>query len=550
MTLATRNNAIIVKDGQIAENCGCCGGLCVCDATSVKVSVSSGNFLRHMLLSNGARVSLAYIAAPSSGVHVLRKESTGPQVGFWESKWVSDNVPSPGNGRITAVVFRPPFAPVRVTVGIPVWYWRSVDIRPEGTFKSLNEMITDSEGGRTALQGYGTLVVELVCDSQTGTSRIFSYFPGGGLGGGWSPVGSQVPFTACDFTDVNGVLGFSEWWEGEALLKGTDRLISQGVSIVSDTRTGDNVVTLNEVTLTCCEDEGACCEGTTCSVKPQCQCQCATGKCCGPDTATVGGVTGQVCRGGTKQECDQRGGTWTCGYSCSAEEKSGIALCSSAMLANPNLPVFKGVGTTCATGVCAASGLCDCAAGAAPDAFLVKITNAALQLSRGNTSDFFYDAMRTGGSCESDSAVIAWLNSIAVPVTLLSAVQGSVVYSGSVTTQGPFSSVRVGCRVTVPCGGAMDVHFYWCPDSASASTCMSFVDRQVSIQMPAAGFCAFQSQSMSVQTLFSQYPATQNTSALDINGIGVWTCRGTIPSALAAARFFNGTVTVQRNPLP
>jgi hypothetical protein len=235
--------------------------------------------------------------------------------------------------------------------------------------------------------------------------------------------------------------------------------------------------------------EGACCEGTTCTVKPQCQCQ-GTGK------------------------------------------------------------VFKGVGTTCATGVCAASGLCDCAAGAAPDAFLVKITNAALQLSRGNTSDFFYDAMRTGGSCESDSAVIAWLNSIAVPVTLLSAVQGSVVYSGSVTTQGPFSSVRVGCRVTVPCGGAMDVHFYWCPDSASASTCMSFVDRQVSIQMPAAGFCAFQSQSMSVQTLFSQYPATQNTSALDINGIGVWTCRGTIPSALAAARFFNGTVTVQRNPLP
>jgi hypothetical protein len=47
-----------------------------------------------------------------------------------------------------------------------------------------------------------------------------------------------------------------------------------------------------------CKD-GACCEGTTCSVKPQCQCQgtgkvfqgvgttCATGTCCCPNVATV-----------------------------------------------------------------------------------------------------------------------------------------------------------------------------------------------------------------------------------------------------------------------
>jgi hypothetical protein len=30
MPLATKNNAIIVKDGKLAENCGCCGGACVC----------------------------------------------------------------------------------------------------------------------------------------------------------------------------------------------------------------------------------------------------------------------------------------------------------------------------------------------------------------------------------------------------------------------------------------------------------------------------------------------------------------------------------------
>lgn len=98
--------------------------------------------------------------------------------------------------------------------------------------------------------------------------------------------------------------------------------------------------------------EGACCEGTTCSVKPACQCVCQSGSCCGPDTATVDGRTGNVCRGGSKAECDQRGGTWICGIGCPFEEKSNIALCSSAMLSNPNLPVFKGVGTTCAGNPC------------------------------------------------------------------------------------------------------------------------------------------------------------------------------------------------------
>lgn len=371
MPIATKNNAIILKDGRLAENCGCCGGLCVCDATSVKVSVLSGNFLRHMLLraSSGAeaRVSLGYIAAPSSGVHVLRKDTIGPQVGISPSKWVSDNVPSPGSGRITAVVYRPSGnAPVRVTVGIPVWYWRSVDIRFGGTFKSLDEMIAESKGGKTALQGHGTLVIELACDSQTGTSRIISYSPGGGFGGGWSPVGSQIPFTACDFTDVNGVLGFSDWWEGEALLKGTERLLSQGMSIVSDTRTGDNIVTLDGINLTCCEDEadGACCTTvgatTTCAIKKQCQCQCTTGRCCGPDTVTIrnGAETWPVYRVETKQACLARGGTWKCGTfgPQSIEGYVGTPLCGSA--SGTTEPVFKGVGTTCATGTCLTGACC------------------------------------------------------------------------------------------------------------------------------------------------------------------------------------------------
>jgi len=98
--------------------------------------------------------------------------------------------------------------------------------------------------------------------------------------------------------------------------------------------------------------EGACCEGTSCSVKPACQCQCTSGSCCGPDTITVDGTTGPQCRGGTKAECDQRGGLWVCGFACSVDEKTGLGTCSSVMMSNPNAPVFKGVGTVCSPNPC------------------------------------------------------------------------------------------------------------------------------------------------------------------------------------------------------
>jgi hypothetical protein len=275
MTLATKNNAIIVKDGQLAENCGCCGGICVCDATAVTVSISADNFLRHLLLRNSfgaeARVSLGFIAAPSSGAHVLRKDTVAPEAGLSPSKWVSDAVPSPGQGRITAVVYRGDGnAPVRVTVGIPVWAWRTSG----DTFKSLEEMQAESNAGGVAGQGFGTLVVELECDSQSGASRVFSLRHIADTA--WSPDGSTIPLLACDFSKTNGFQSASAvWWEGRRLLKGDERLLSLGFSIVSDTRTGSNIVTLDGIDLDCCEDEpeGACCEGTTCTVKPQCQCQ-------------------------------------------------------------------------------------------------------------------------------------------------------------------------------------------------------------------------------------------------------------------------------------
>jgi len=105
--------------------------------------------------------------------------------------------------------------------------------------------------------------------------------------------------------------------------------------------------------------EGACCQGTTCTVKPQCQCQCTTGSCCGPDMFTnAAGETGPRCRTETKAACDARGGTFRCGVGCvnatdegGGAPRPGIGICLS-LESSPSSPVFKGVGTTCSPNPC------------------------------------------------------------------------------------------------------------------------------------------------------------------------------------------------------
>jgi hypothetical protein len=69
MPLATKNNAIIVKDGKLAENCGCCGGwYCCIDQNCLSTSISS-------------------VTATLSGTDRLRKlqyvSTTNPSISRW-----------------------------------------------------------------------------------------------------------------------------------------------------------------------------------------------------------------------------------------------------------------------------------------------------------------------------------------------------------------------------------------------------------------------------------------------------------------------------------
>lgn len=111
--------------------------------------------------------------------------------------------------------------------------------------------------------------------------------------------------------------------------------------------------------------EGACCEGTTCSIKPQCQCQgtgktfkgigttcspnpcyCAPpglGKCCGPRTLTYSCLQSNVsfsyveCNNFfTESACVESGGTWTERECCQPLPTVTVdANCGTVLACNP-----------------------------------------------------------------------------------------------------------------------------------------------------------------------------------------------------------------------
>jgi hypothetical protein len=82
MPLATKNGAIIVKDGKLAENCGCCGewyccmdSKCVSDAiksVSATISASDWSYQQTLSSSCGTKYASAYFKGSSaSGTKAL-----------------------------------------------------------------------------------------------------------------------------------------------------------------------------------------------------------------------------------------------------------------------------------------------------------------------------------------------------------------------------------------------------------------------------------------------------------------------------------------------
>ena len=156
--------------------------------------------------------------------------------------------------------------------------------------------------------------------------------------------------------------------------------------------------------------EGACCEGTTCTIKPACQCQ-GTGK------------------------------------------------------------VFKGVGTVCSPNPC---GRCGCTTGIInAQTITLSISGASLLFSPQDPGAVGYDQLRNGGSCVNDSSVIQWLNSITVSLSdTTDPINGVQSWKGQAVTQSHLSSVVVECVLGIGCNGAASLNVKYCPDGSNSQTCM------------------------------------------------------------------------------
>lgn len=209
---------------------------------------------------------------------------------------------------------------------------------------------------------------------------------------------------------------------------------------------------------------------------------------------------------------------------------------------------------------CCKANPCNCTSSAAPASLLLQISSSAFGVLTGNSSNLYYDDLKSGGSCENDSAIVEWLNGTVIPLSLFSSnpptqdFVGTATYSGAVSTQGPFGSVEVGCWAVFSCSGGISVEVFWCPAVASGTGCMAYTSRPFQMSGAGTNLCGFSSKALGVSSLFRQLRATQNTASLDMSGfgLGVRTCRGnagTVASQ-AVSRYFNATVTLSANALP
>jgi hypothetical protein len=108
MTLATKNGSLIVKDGKLAENCGCCGGwyccaspVCLANPSSVSISIAADDFYEQYSMQDNLvstvtpyEASGCVFGACMAGTRSLSKSPTAPI--YRTSEWTAsfDGVPS------------------------------------------------------------------------------------------------------------------------------------------------------------------------------------------------------------------------------------------------------------------------------------------------------------------------------------------------------------------------------------------------------------------------------------------------------------------------
>ena len=166
MPIATKNNAIIVKDGKLAENCGCCGGWYCCaslscvplDVSSVSVSITAGDYLakydmRDNLISANSpyKSSAGFLGSLFSGTRQLTKVAStqSPAMSRWETTY--SGFPTGCGSQTLSVTLNANsriYPDVMTILPFPVMYFYS-----ETQFRTLQELTCSGSGSYTV--GYG-----------------------------------------------------------------------------------------------------------------------------------------------------------------------------------------------------------------------------------------------------------------------------------------------------------------------------------------------------------------------------------------------------------
>jgi hypothetical protein len=166
MPLATKNTAIIVKDGKLAESCGCCGGWYCCaslsciplDVSSVSVSITAEDYLakydmRDNLVSANSpyKSSAGFLGSLFSGTRQLTKVAStqSPAMSRWETTY--SGFPTGCGSQTLSVTLNANsriYPDVWTILPFPVMYFHS-----ETQFRSLQELTCSGTGSYTVNYG-------------------------------------------------------------------------------------------------------------------------------------------------------------------------------------------------------------------------------------------------------------------------------------------------------------------------------------------------------------------------------------------------------------
>lgn len=166
MTLATKSGSLIVKDGQIAENCDCCGDWYCCaslscvplDVSSVSVSITAEDYfakydmLDNLVTANSPyKSSAGFLGSLFSGTRQLTRVAStqSPAMSRWETTY--SGFPAGCGTQTLSVTLNANssiYPNVMTILPFPVMYFHS-----ETQFRSLQELTCSGPGSYTV--GYG-----------------------------------------------------------------------------------------------------------------------------------------------------------------------------------------------------------------------------------------------------------------------------------------------------------------------------------------------------------------------------------------------------------